>query len=152
MWNLVDNKNETYYRSERKLFLTICIYFYLSYSIPIYLNLFLFIWIFFCLNFLTVSNYMTKSDYPQHSLTFPNFFWFSPTISDNLWLHLNISAAISVNLSPFLAIFCYPWQSVTKSYFLLLYLTIPSYLWSFLNISGSLNKLLQFKLFGKLFT
>ena len=40
-----ENKNETYYRSERKLFLSIWIYFYLSESISIYLNLFLSIWI-----------------------------------------------------------------------------------------------------------
>ena len=38
-----DNKNETYYRSERKLFLTIQINFYLSKSISIYLYPFLFI-------------------------------------------------------------------------------------------------------------
>ena len=46
----VVNKNETYYRSERKLFLTIWIYFYLSESISIYLNLFLSIWIYIYLS------------------------------------------------------------------------------------------------------
>ena len=41
------NKNETYYRSERNLFLTIRIYFKLSESLFNYLNLFLTIWIHF---------------------------------------------------------------------------------------------------------
>ena len=41
----VVNKNETYYRSEMNLFLSMWIYFYLSGSISIYLNLFLSIWI-----------------------------------------------------------------------------------------------------------
>ena len=52
---LYNNKNETYYRSERNLFLTIWIYFN-------YLNLFLTIWIYFY-PFLSIGIYFYRFEY-----------------------------------------------------------------------------------------
>ena len=112
--------------------------------------------------------------YPWLSLTlssFPNFFCFSPIISDYLWLSdylwpsLNISdnlwiylttlesicssIAISGYSCPFWLSFAIS-GSLWQSYYLLLFLTIPSYFWSFLTISVHLCKLFQnFKLFGE---